>query len=327
MKLFWIRLDALLKQGQSVFAAFVVRNTLHSPGTAGARLLVTEAGDVEGTIGGGIMEYNLVNRAREALQKKDFKPELHHLSHRDEGPGEKSGMICAGEQWNIYYLFRPHEHADTVAQIARFVVGGEAACATISPSDVSVNGPVAAKGPQYELTEDDDGWTYREQVLNLKRVAIMGGGHCGLALSRTLDQLGYDVFVFETRRELDTIRANTFACAVELVDSYRDAGPRVPYPALTDVVVMTTDFPSDIEALAGTVDLPFRSIGLMGSPAKIAHIRTSLLDAGIAKSFVDGLRAPVGISIGSNTPAEIAVSIAAEIVRDRNQVDSPSRAT
>lgn len=325
MKLFWIRLDALLKQGQSVFAAFVVRNTLHSPGTAGARMLVAEAGDVEGTIGGGIMEYRLVSRAREILRTNDFTPELHHLSHRDEGPGEKSGMICAGEQSNLYYLFRPSVHADTVAQIAGVVVRNEGGLVTIAESGVSVEAPVAAEGPQHELSEDDVGWSYREQLLNLRRVAIMGGGHCGLALSRTLDQLGYDVFVFETRRELDTIKANTFARATEIVDSYRDAGPRVRYPALTDVVVMTTDFPSDIDALAGLVGIQFRSIGLMGSPAKIARIRTSLLDAGVPKSFGEGLRAPVGLSIGSNTPAEIAVSVAAEIVRDRNKIDSPSR--
>ncbi len=325
MKSFWIRVDGLLKQGQCVFAAFVVRNTLHSPGTAGARLFVTQVGDAEGTIGGGIMEYQLVKRAREILEAGDFEPELQHLSHREEGPGEKSGMICAGEQSNIYYLFRPSVHADTVAQVAGFVVRGEAAYVTIAPSVFSVDGPVAATGPQHELSEDGDTWTYREQVLNLKRVAIMGGGHCALALSRTLDQLGYDVFVFETREDLDTLNANTFARTATIVSSYSDAGVSVQHPALTDVVVMTTDFASDVQALVGLAGIPLRSVGLMGSPAKIARIRTSLLDAGVRESFVKGIRAPVGVPIGSDTPAEIAVSVAAEIVRDRNEGASPGR--
>ena len=67
---YWEYVSSLLKDGQNVFLAMVVHHTTHSPGTTGAKLLVTENGKMMGTIGGGIMEYTLVNRAQGHIGKK-----------------------------------------------------------------------------------------------------------------------------------------------------------------------------------------------------------------------------------------------------------------
>ena len=85
------------------YLALVAENTRHSPGTVGARLLVAENGETVGTIGGGVMERDLIARAAVPLRDGGFLCELQTLHHRRAGEGERSGMICAGSQFIDVY--------------------------------------------------------------------------------------------------------------------------------------------------------------------------------------------------------------------------------
>jgi xanthine dehydrogenase accessory factor len=132
-----------------------------------------------------------------------------------------------------------------------------------------------------------------------------------------MHQLDYDVLVFDIRKEVSTLTQNIYARSAKIVEDYQAVGTVIPFPQLTCVVVMTTDFPSDIRALLGVVPLPFPFIGVMGSRAKIATIFEQLQQAGISKSLLSRLYAPVGLPINSHTPEEIAISIAAQILQER----------
>ena len=114
---FWRIVANQLANNQCVFIAVVAEHTKHSPGTTGAKLLVAEDIDPVGTIGGGIMEYNLVKRANSILQQENFLSEIQTFIHRKSGPGEKSGMICAGKQTNLYYLCCPEKDIETADKI------------------------------------------------------------------------------------------------------------------------------------------------------------------------------------------------------------------
>jgi len=316
---FWTTLASYLRGGQKVFIALVAEHTTHSPGTTGARMIVAEDGTIAGTIGGGIMEYNLVKRARTLLEDGEFAPELQTLHHREKGEGEKSGMICAGRQTNLYYLCYPERDTDAVEEAARAQGKGLSGEMHISEEGMGFNaGPPVVDQPQILLVQQSGAWRYVEQLLNQKRIAIMGGGHCALALSRMMQGLGYDVFVFDTRSDVATVQQNTFARSVTIVPDLREAGAQVGYPELTDVVVMTTDFPSDVHSLLGVVALPFPFVGMMGSPAKITRIYKELQKAGVSKEALAKIHMPVGLPIHSNTPEEIAISVAAQIIQRRN---------
>ncbi|MFQ5630218.1 MAG: XdhC family protein, partial [bacterium] len=91
----------------------------------------------------------------------------------------------------------------------------------------------------------------------------------------------------------------------------------VLYPELTVVVVMTSKNSSDVRGLLGVVKKSFPFIGVMGSQAKIAQIFKDLQAAGIAKNLLSRIFAPVGLQINSHTPEEIAISIAAQILKER----------
>ncbi len=312
---FWRTLAGLLEAGEKVFLALVVANTRHSPGTAGARMLLSQSGQRVGTIGGGIMEHNLLERAAEILRGGELQPEIQTLEHSRSAAGDRSGMICAGSQTNLYALCRPRSELDTVRQVASLVAEGRSGALSIEPRGmaVEVSEPDLSR-PAISLRRDGGRWSYREQLLNRKRLAILGGGHCAQALAHTMSRLGYDVTVFETRPGVVGADLERDARSVRMVDDFRRAGARVSYPELTWVVVMTTDLPSDVRALSGVLDRPFRFIGVMGASAKIEEIIRRLEQQGHTRAELERIHAPVGLAIPTHTPEEIAISVAGQIL-------------
>ncbi len=315
---FWANLLQKLYDNQKLFLALVAHHTKGSPGTTGAKLWVSETGETCGTIGGGIMEHKVVERAREILNQNYFTPEIQTLYHRSSGFGEKSGMICSGSQTNLYYLCHPSREKAIIKKVVSLIEQDISGLLAIAPSGMSVaEKTVNLAQPAIQLIQESGKWRYEEQLLNRNRIAIIGGGHCSLALSRVMSQLDYEVLVFETRQKVSTLTQNTSARSVKIVEDYQAVGALIPLPQLTCVVVMTTDFVSDIRALLGVVSLPFPFIGVMGSRAKIAAIFEQLQQAGISEGLLSRLYAPVGLPIGSHTPEEIAISIAAQILQER----------
>lgn len=339
---FWTQLAEHLQSGLPAFLGLVADNTAHSPGTRGAKIFVRPDGSTEGTIGGGVMEGDIIARAADLLAEGRDVAEYQTLYHRKKGKGTKSGLACAGHQTNVYYLCRPGRDADVVAEVARRVAADEAGLLTIGPEGMRLvdEGRISREQAPVRLVDhgtvgdetvgDETGWRFEEQLLNWKRVAICGGGHCGLALSRVLENLGYTVTVFDTRPDVFTFRQNDHARYRIAVDDYVEAGARIDHRELTHVVVMTKGQPGDVRALLGTIEGPYPYIGVMGSPAKLAKIRSDLAAEGVDESHFDKLYAPIGLEMTSNTPEEIAISVAAELLRERQALfphTRPSRPT
>ena len=319
MLTFWQTLAWHLQDGQRVFVAFVAAHGAHSPGTSGAKLLVPERGKPLGSVGGGIMEYNLIQRARAVLANgAAFAPEIEALDHHTKGTGTPSGLVCAGNQTNLYYLCTPEKEQAAVALVAALVEADRSGWLTIRPSGMTVveQAPDLAQ-PAVVLTEAAGSWTYEEQLLNRKRIAILGGGHCSLALSRMMRWLGYAVQVFDTRPAIPSFENNPHAHTIALQD-YHEAAAHIAFPELTDVVLMTNSFEADVQGLRGILPLPVPYIGLMGSAAKIGRVFSTLRKEGIPKEALARIAAPVGLPIESDTPEEIAVSVAAQLIQIKN---------
>jgi len=316
---FWQALARKLRAGQRVFLALVVEHTRHSPGTTGARLFLSADGEHCGTLGGGVMEHDVLEHAARALTERDSPAELQALVHRKTGPGERSGMICAGQQTNLYSLCRPDEELPAIERLVKILEDGAAGTLRISPQglDVAMEAPALDRPPNRLEHRSENGWLYEEELLNRRRLAILGGGHCALALARLMTRLGYHVEAFEAGKKTPEVALEQHVRRLEVVDDFLHAGDLIDYPELTSAVVMTSDLPSDVNALAGALRHPFPFLGVMGSPAKLAEIRKQLRDKGLPAVDLDRLTAPVGLPIGSRTPEEIAVSVAAQILQLR----------
>ena len=320
MSAFWEQVGSSLDRGERVFVACVAEHTRGSPGTAGAKLMVAEGGGRCGTIGGGMMEHRLVEQARAALRGGGAPPEKRTLVHSDTAAGERSGLVCEGRQTNVFCMLAGDRDRATVRAVAAALREDRPAWMAIDAAGLRLTRrePDFSR-PPFVLSEEGEGWRYEEDLLNRRRLVVIGGGHCAVALAEVTARLGYRVRLFDSRTEVITHdRAAAFG-AVSHVADYAAAGPRIAYPELTAVVVMTADYRTDASALRGVLNLPVPFIGLMGGSKKIDRIFSLLQEEGIARQALDRVRAPVGLDIGSETPEEIAVSVAAQLLRERNR--------
>ena len=321
---FWRDLEVALRAGQRAFLALVVDSTAHSPGTTGAGLFVCAERTV-GTIGGGVMELGVIERARAVLGAEETVREVVDLRHRRdvEAGEERSGMICAGRQTNLYLTLEPTDVETILAWLDQ--LQNEQGALRIDSAGLEVMSGDDA--PTRDRLERGEAWSYLLPALERRRLAILGGGHCGQALARLMSQLGWRVTVWETRRSLVGMDGfGNDGQSMRYVDDFRDAGALIDHTDLTPVVVMTTDVPNDVRALQGTLRRAFPFVGAMGSGAKLKEIRRRLAEAGLTAEELDRLTAPVGLAVGSETPDEIAVSVAAQLLsRRRDWLQVPDK--
>lgn len=313
---FWREVLARLDAGTPLFVALVVANTRGSPGTLGARILVDAEGNTQGTIGGGIMEANLVHAAREGLRAGcDASPALDRLEHRNKpGTAHPSGLICAGEQTNLHCWLKPERHAATIRAFCA-AKDDDGATLEIDAKGLRVT---HAQDAGMQLTHDAAHWCWHESSVNPTRLAIVGGGHCGKALARLAADIGYSVEVFDTRADaLENDDAWPAEVRRILLADYAELPAQLRRPALTTVAVMTAAMTQDIAALAALAGTPLHWIGVMGSVAKIHEIRAQLGARGIAQARIDAIHGPIGLPMKSDTPPEIAVSIMAQLLTER----------
>ncbi|MFU8803273.1 MAG: XdhC family protein [Bradymonadaceae bacterium] len=318
---FWVHVLAALDRGETVFLAHVVANSRHSPGTRGACLCLHENGKTWGTIGGGIMEKTLINEGLAALQAADYPPRLERLHHRQKADGKLSGLTCAGHQTNLYHICHPSD-GPLLKRLVELLEDDRPGRLTYSRQGLAIDEshvPDPHSPPIVVKDADDENWRVEEELLNWKRVAIIGGGHCGLALSRVMSQLGYTVTVFDARPNVFTFCNNSYARHRIVVDDYKEAGDLISAPLWTHVVVMTSDGASDIRGLLGVVGKPFPYIGVMGAPAKIQRVVGALRAENIDDDAIEALYAPIGLPMTSNTPEEVAISVASEILQERTR--------
>jgi xanthine dehydrogenase accessory factor len=157
---------------------------------------------------------------------------------------------------------------------------------------------------------------FLEPLGRVFRVILVGGGHIHRALSPLLQSLSFDVTVVDDLEELAS--PERFPGA-RLVHAWEPVSWGVPLGRDTFVVVASRDHAVDqavLEALA-KMDKSLAYVGCVGSHGKLGRFKKRLLHKEIDEVFVEALRGPVGVEIGAETPEEIAVSIAAELIAVR----------
>ena len=318
MRGYWNEALQELRSERAVYCAIVAAAKKGSPGTAAARMLVREDGSQCGTIGGGIMEKAVLENAQSLLASgSTLSPELKTLDHKRDEPEKSSGLICGGQQSNLHFILRGADDLALLQCLAR--AEAEELSATLNVSSAGLRYVENLVDFRTEFIGGDE-WLYRFNFVNQRRIAIFGGGHCGVELARTMWALGYAVTVVEPRSDLFTLGG--LPSAVQLIQvPYAEASGEIRFPEKTLVAVMTYSMPTDVEALGGILKHTFPSIGVMGSSSKIIRIRKSLSEMGFDDLQLQRICAPIGLSFNSDTPQEIAVSIAAQILLNRETKD------
>jgi xanthine dehydrogenase accessory factor len=149
---------------------------------------------------------------------------------------------------------------------------------------------------------------------------IIGAGHVGYELGRIAPAAGFRLHVVDDREKFAS--ADRFPGAELIVDSIPDWLHRADIPPAAFVVVVTRGHQHDLDAMRALAARDQRYLGLIGSRAKVARIYDALVAEGMPIECLERVHAPVGFDIGAVTPAEIAVSILAELIAIRRGADT-----
>ena len=310
---FWNNLITLIKQHGEAALLYVLESSGSSPGRQGFKLAVSRDGEMEGTIGGGIMEQKLVELARSRLSEGGFDPFIKQQIHKPEAGKDRSGMICDGEQTVAFYHLNKHD-----LPVLEELISSENAAVKLTHEGLAVT-EVNGNQQKINLEElSDSRWQIMEQPGVRPTAYIFGGGHVGLAMSRMMAGLNFRVVVLDDRRGLNTMQHNRWADEKRVID-YREADQHVEEGAHSFVIIMSFGYRTDEIIIRRLLDRNFRYIGMMGSRNKVDTLWNTLRQDGYSEDQLRKVHAPIGLPIKSETTDEIAVSIAAEIIRVKNQ--------
>jgi xanthine dehydrogenase accessory factor len=170
-------------------------------------------------------------------------------------------------------------------------------------------------GEGRHLLDPDQVAVYAEVHLPAPELVIVGAGHIAQPLATVGALLGFRVRVLDDRPEFATRERFPEAFEVRRVD-FSDPFAELPLDELSHVVLVTRGHKYDYECLRTVLAMPVRPryIGLIGSRRRIRATLVRLLEEGIPRERLGEIRAPLGLDLGAQTPAEIAVAVAAELV-------------
>ena len=156
-----------------------------------------------------------------------------------------------------------------------------------------------------------------EPLFSPHNLYIIGGGHCGKALAQIAAITGFNITVIDNRKEQLNPIDFPSGCTLSLND-YSEIGHDIVFTEKCFIVIMTHGHVHDKEVLQQCLKQPFRYLGMIGSRLKVKNTFDRLLSEGYNHQDLARVDAPIGISIGSQTPHEIAVSITAQLIKVRN---------
>jgi xanthine dehydrogenase accessory factor len=344
----------LAAAGVPFAVATVIRTQGSTPQVVGAKLILT--GDASarpfGTLGGGCVEADAIEAARRVLAGEPPAVQEHQLT---EELAWDTGLVCGGTMWILAEAgagpaWPPAVDAvDPMAAAAAAARGGPPVAFVSAFSrtgrTLRLDGRVLvlAGGRMFgtlgstardeqardaaieqmrhgtaRLVALDDGQELLvEPVTSRPQLVIAGGGHVSRAIARQARLLDFDVVVIEDRPAFAD--PERFDGATVLGGDLIPNIAAFPYAALSYLVVATRGHKLDAACVSAAVGTRVPYIGLLGSRRKTILIADMLREQGVAEARIAAIHAPVGLDLGGRTPAEIALSVLAEITQQRYQ--------
>ena len=152
---------------------------------------------------------------------------------------------------------------------------------------------------------------YVEPYMDTATLFVIGAGHVGKAVAELAQWSGWSVHLWDDRPEQLEQAPDTATCHV---GDLHEALKKIPLDSRSAIVMVTRNVALDVELLPLVIKQQVGYIGLMGSARRWHTTRDLLIANGCAEADIDRITTPIGLEIGAETPAEIAISIIAEVV-------------
>jgi len=301
-----------------VILLYVLESSGSSPGRQGFKMAVAEDGSFIGTIGGGIMEHKFVELARSRLAESAGDAALFRQVHDKQAGMNQSGMICSGEQTIFLYEVQPSD-LEPIARLIRSLQANLNGTLRLHINGISFSDEIPDTGFHFNRSALQDSFILEEKTGYKHLLHIIGGGHCAMALSRIMQHMDFLIHVYDEREGLNTMNDNCYAHHKTIVPAYEKLHTFIQGGNNVYVVIMTFGYRTDDIALKALLGKTFRYIGMLGSKKKVEKMFEGYKAGNIDTSILERIHAPIGVPIKSQTADEIAVSIAAELIAEKNK--------
>lgn len=321
-----------LEAGEDLVLVTVIASSGATPRGAGARMLVSKKGRLCGTIGGGAVEYRSEHIAAAVLEERAAKEVDFSLTKEDV---QNLGMICGGAV-NVFFHYIPAGDAGTISLaekaeelfskgrdlwlLSDIGNGGGLGLYSSQEGYFGILAPEWAaeylkRHPQRAQRDGRD--IYFEQINGSGRVIVFGCGHVAQELVPVLSHVGFRCVAADDRPEFASKALFPTAEEVMLIDFER-ISDYIEVTGEDYVCIMTRGHAFDTVVQAQMLMTPAAYIGVIGSAHKIAGVQKILSEQyGLGEEDFKRVFAPIGTDIKAETPAEIAISIAGQLIKHR----------
>jgi xanthine dehydrogenase accessory factor len=338
-----------------VVLATIISSSGSAPLPTGSSLLVCECSKrVLGTVGGGLLEASVTREAKEFFAHA--KKSVVRTFELNES-GIEEGMICGGtvkvlierigeealavfsrlagmrDDGNDCTLLR---RIDSSGEVTRYALEDRIEQVALLQSfdgllkELKIETGVFLQSLQRSHREESvgriagqGGELIIQPIVGVQALIIFGGGHVGRCLSKIAAATGFTVTVVDDREEYAS--PERFPEAAHTISrQWKEAFSEITVTPSTSIVIVTHGHESDKGVLRLVINTPARYIGMIGSGKKVAATYDGLRKEGIPVEAFKRVHAPVGLDLGAVTAEEIAVSIVAELVRERRRFHGSS---
>ncbi|WP_249028521.1 XdhC family protein [Tannockella kyphosi] len=301
----------------------IVDNVGSAPRTTGAFMVVDKDGLMSGTIGGGMLEFQSIELAKIHLQNKTGELKQYRLRIEESA---NLGMVCGGDVDVLFSYISYQKDASLIETLTNHMVSNQLGWLVLSMDGMQVGycyedeiigiTGIDCNNLQAGLMKVGQDCYYVHKIENKSRVFIFGGGHLAQELVPVLSHLGFRCIVSDDRedfskKELFPDAIDTNVCHYEQLMEYQ------AYYQVTNhdyIIAVTRGHLGDQYVQEFALKTPACYIGVVGSRSKIKTVQAKLMEKGFNEEDISRITTPIGISIKSETPAEIAISIAAQLI-------------
>lgn len=331
-----------LQSGKQLVTATIISGSGSIPRASGSKMIVYDDSSISGTIGGGVVEREIIDAAGDLFQTGTARVEVFGTD-----PHFDNNAQCGGKVQVLMEHIRPDDAAVERFRIICENLAGAHAFHMIGRLEAAGSNQIItwaiekrleafigdlAVSPELKRAVDEYRFGFNsasiiEHEKNAYIVSVIkppdtvylvGAGHVAKALAHFAAQVGFGAVVIDSRKALCT--ASRFPDASELrccPDDFSNVFIGLPVAGNSSVVIMTYSHALDREVLAQALRTPAGYIGMLGSSRKKEAIYRSLLADGFTGEDLERVCCPIGLSIAAETPDEIGISIVGQLIQKR----------
>ena len=315
-------LGAWVEAGQMSWLCTVVKTWGSSPRPIGSLLGCNDEGHIAGSLSGGCIEEDLLEKLKNG-ELAGEKPEVLIYGVTQEET-ERLGLPCGGQLHVVIEPFPDQRHLPELKQIIDRLQSRECIERKVDIATGTMTVENKERFKHLQFVGDFDNTDVANEKFMVQtygpryQLFLIGAGQVSMYLSEMAQALDYHVVVCDPREHLIEQWA---VDGVQLVNDMPDDAIRnLANDSFTAIIALTHDPRIDDMGLMEALKTEAFFIGAMGSTRTSAKRRERLLQLDLSEQEISRLHAPVGLAIGSKTPAEIAIAILAQLTALRSTV-------